>query len=642
MKIGTRLNHYTILSAIGKGGMGEVWKAKDTTLGREVAIKTLPEEFSKDADRLARFEREARLLASLNHPNIAAIHGFEEDNGTHFLIMELVEGDTVADRLQRRAIPVEESLKLALQITEALEAAHGKGVVHRDLKPANIKVTADGNVKVLDFGLARAFARDQREVSASNSPTLSMSATQQGVILGTAAYMSPEQARGETTETRTDVWSFGCVLFEMLTRQPTWRGRTVTDIIGGIVALEPDWTVLPPNLHPRLRLLLERCLEKEPKDRYQGIGDARVDIQSVLDDPSGVIVQPVAAAGQSARQSKLWWVAAVVGVVVTGVAVWTLKPEPLLEPAPIVKFEHQLPDELTIITGRQSTAVSPDGRQIVVYTSAGLYVLSVDEFEGQLIPGTEGPKTNLTFSPDGQWVAYWAVREAQLRKISVNGGPPVRLADVLRNPSGISWSPDDTIVFSEGGILKEISGNGGLPETLPGSEGAIRAFPQVLPGGRSLLFTQYGGDEAQVGVFSFDSGENQVLFAGNTARYVPTGHIIYFLEGSLYARPFDLETLAVGGGFPVGEGLRFAVSDSGTLAYISGVTSGLPQRTLVLVDREGREESINVPTRAYLNARLSPDGTRMAVDIRDEETRIWMWEVTRPTLEILTFELESN
>ncbi len=303
--IGKTLGTYEILSPLGKGGMGEVWRARDQKLGREVAIKTLPEEFAQDEERLARFEREAKLLASLNHPNIATIHGLEEDSGTRFLVLELVEGDTLADRLRRGAIPVEESLKLALQIAEALEAAHEKGVIHRDLKPANIKVTPDGKIKVLDFGLAKAFAGDRSEVNLSQSPTLSMQATEQGVILGTAAYMSPEQARGQEVDKRADVWAFGVVLFEMLTGRGAFDGGTVSDVLAGVLRADPDWNGLPLNLHPRIRFLLERCLEKESKDRYGDISDARVDIQKVLADPDGVIVAPAAEVVQTAPQSNV-------------------------------------------------------------------------------------------------------------------------------------------------------------------------------------------------------------------------------------------------------------------------------------------------------------------------------------------------
>ena len=327
MESGTKLGHYTISSLIGKGGMGEVYQAKDETLGRQVAIKVLPKEFAQDAERVARFRREAQLLASLNHPNIAAIHGLEETDGKHFLVLELVEGDTLADRLRRGAIPVEESLKLALQITEALEAAHEKGVIHRDLKPANIKLTPDGKVKVLDFGLAKAFAGDGSEVDVANSPTLSMQATQQGIILGTAAYMSPEQARGNDADLRSDIWAFGCVLFEMLTGRQTFEGGTVSDIMAGVLAKEPKWSSLPANLHPRIRFLLERCLEKEAKDRCQGVAEARAYIQKALVEPGVGLTQPLADVVRAKPQSKLPWVAAIVlALIVGGVAVWLLKP----------------------------------------------------------------------------------------------------------------------------------------------------------------------------------------------------------------------------------------------------------------------------------------------------------------------------
>ena len=276
LSTGTILSHYEISSQLGKGGMGEVYQAKDRKLGRDVAIKVLPEEFAKDAERVARFQREAKLLASLNHPNIAGIYGLEESEGTHFLVLELIEGDTLADRIKRGAIPVEEALKLGLQIAEALEAAHEKGVIHRDLKPANIKVTPDGKAKVLDFGLAKAFAGDSEDTNLSNSPTLSVAATQQGIILGTAAYMSPEQASGEATDKRTDIWAFGVVLFEMLTGRSLFEGNNVSQTLASVIKSEPEWQTLPPNLHPRIRLLLERCLEKEDKNRYHDIADARV------------------------------------------------------------------------------------------------------------------------------------------------------------------------------------------------------------------------------------------------------------------------------------------------------------------------------------------------------------------------------
>jgi serine/threonine protein kinase len=442
--IGKKLAHYEITNQLGKGGMGEVFRAKDQKLGRDVAIKVLPEEFAKDTDRVARFQREAKLLASLNHPNIAAIYGLEESGGKNFLVLELVEGDTLADRIKAGPIRVEESLKLALQIAEALEAAHEKGVIHRDLKPANIKVTPEGKVKVLDFGLAKAFAGEQIEVNLSNSPTLSEAATLQGVILGTAAYMSPEQAKGKAVDKRADIWAFGVVLFEMLTGRQVFTGETVSDTLASVLAREPKWQSLPSNLHPRIRLLLERCLKKEPRDRYGVINDARVDIQEVLADPSGVLVESAAAAKPPKRlRLGLAWIAAVIiSLIAGGVVVWKLKPT---EPRQVIRLDYELPE------GQQfggldmrSLAVSSDGKQIAYSTSKGLYLRSVNELTAKLIAGTEGATGQPFFSPDGKWIGY--VSESKLTKISINGGSPVVLCDV-QLVAGASWHEDNTIMY---------------------------------------------------------------------------------------------------------------------------------------------------------------------------------------------------
>ena len=364
-EIGQNILHYSIVEKIGKGGMGEVFRAKDQKLQRDVAIKVLPEEFARDTDRVARFQREAKVLASLNHPNIAAIHGLEESGGTNFLVLELVEGDTLADRIKAGPIPVEESLKLALQIAEALEAAHEKGVIHRDLKPANIKVTPEGKVKVLDFGLAKAFAGEQAELNLSNSPTLSDAATQQGVILGTAAYMSPEQARGKAVDKRADIWAFGCVLFEMLTGRQTWTGTTVTDIMVAALAKDPDFGSLPPNVHPDIRKLLIRCLQKDPTDRFRDVGDVRVEIKQILADPSGVLVHPVTTVEPRKKLgTMLPWIAAavVLTAIIAGVAVWKFKPS---EPRQVMRFEYDLPEGQQFSDlGPEVLAVSPDGKQI--------------------------------------------------------------------------------------------------------------------------------------------------------------------------------------------------------------------------------------------------------------------------------------
>ena len=617
--------------------MGEVWRARDTKLGREVAIKTLPEEFAKDADRLARFEREAKLLASLNHPNIAAIHGFEEDNGTHFLVLELVEGDTLADQIKRGAIPVEESLKLVLQIAEALEAAHEKGVVHRDLKPANIKVTPEGKVKVLDFGLAKAFEEDGADVSVSNSPTLSMAATQQGVILGTAAYMSPEQVGGETADKHADVWAFGCVLFEMLTGRKTFKGRSVSDVLATVLKIDPDWNSLPLNLHPRIRALLVRCLEKEVKDRYQAIGDARVDVQQVLADPAGVLIQPSVEIAQAAPQSKLPWIAAIVlSLVVAGVAGWNLRPEAPAELRPVSRFYHSLTDEQFTRTDRIAVALSPDGSQLVYVANQRLYVRTMDTLESKPIPGTDEDPRAPFFSQDGQEVGYWSA--GQLKKIAVSGGTAVTLSDVAIPFGAPSWGADDNIVFDQPEGIMRVSTNGGTPELLIANVGDERlVFPQILPEGKSVLFHVDNSISDEIVVQSLESEERKVLFPGVFSRYVPTGHLVYGLDGVLFAVPFDLDTLeAVEGPVSMVEGvwpdpLQYAVSYSGSLVYMPADV-GLDPRVLALVDRNGVIEPLNVPPNRYLSPRFSPDGSQVVVQTDNEAgSSIWVYDLSGDT-----------
>ncbi len=533
-EIGQNISHYNVVERIGKGGMGEVFRAKDQKLGRDVAIKVLPEEFAQDADRVARFQREAKLLASLNHSNIAAIYGLEESNGTHFLVLELIEGETLAERLKRGTIPVEESLQLGLQIAEALEAAHEKGVIHRDLKPANIKVTPEGKVKVLDFGLAKAYAGDREDVNLSNSPTLSEAATQQGIILGTAAYMSPEQARGEAVDKKADIWAFGVVLFEMLTGRGMFEGRTVSDTLASVLKSEPEWKRLPPNLHPRIRFLLERCLEKEPKNRSASINEARVEIQKVLADPSGVLVQPgFAVEPRRKLQTILPWVAvtAILCIIVAIVAVWKLKP---LEPGRVMRFTYELPDEQGNLRG--GIAVSPDGSQFVYLTTKGLYMRSVDALDARFIAGTDQNSTQPSFSPDGQWIAYWSSNERKLKKIAISGGAPVVLCDTGASVSGASWGSDNTIVYSDvlGGGIKRVSADGGTPESLikfdiaKAKETGAPVAPHILPDGKTLLFTNLFGRDSgnnQVVVQSLKSGERKVLVKGAEGMYLPTGHI---------------------------------------------------------------------------------------------------------------------
>jgi serine/threonine protein kinase len=652
--IGKTPVHYEISAQIGRGGMGEVYQAKDTKLGRDVAIKVLPEEFALDTDRVARFQREAKLLASLNHPNIAAVYGLEESDGTHFLVMELIEGNTLRDRIKSGPIPVEEALKLALQMAEALEAAHENGVIHRDLKPANIKVTPDGKVKILDFGLAKAYAGDQGNVSLADSPTISAAATRQGVILGTAAYMSPEQAKGKTVDKRADIWAFGVVLFEMLTGKSLFSGEDVSSTLARVLEREPDFSTLPQKLHPRIQLMLERCLKKDPKDRYSGISDARVDIQGVLVDPSGVFVQPsLITKPKKKLQVGIPLVAAmaILCLIVAGVAVWYLKPP---EPRKVMRFDYDLPEDQQFShPNHQLLAVSPDGTQFVYCTTEGLYLRAENELDAKFIRGTNEIPTFPFFSPDGQWIGYYSSASKKLMKIAINGGAPEPLCDLsdISDFFGASWGEDDMIIYVQNpGPVMRISANGGNPEPLIEAEG-ILYNPQILPDGKTVMFSQYLNNSAQVAMWSAETGDLKVLFPGHTARYLPTGHIVYAMENSLFAIPFDLDSLKIlGQGAPVvegvslnlnGFGMYYAVSKSGTLAYMPGLARRNTEATLVWVDRDGKEEPLGSPAGPALFPRISPDGKLVALGSSGENADIWIWDLARKTMMRLTRE-EGN
>ncbi len=674
--IGKKLAHYEITSQIGKGGMGEVYQAKDTKLGRDVAIKVLPEEFAFDPNRVTRFQREAKLLASLNHPNIAAIHGLEESDDTHFLVMELIPGDTLADRIKAGAIPVEESLKLALQITEALEAAHEKGVIHRDLKPANIKVTPEGKVKVLDFGLAKAFTGDETDVNLTDSPTLSEAATRQGVILGTAAYMSPEQARGKAVDKRADIWAFGVVLYEMLAGKALFAGEDITSTLARVLERKPDFSTLPDNLHYRVRLLLERCLKKEPKNRYSGINDARVDIQEVLADPEGANTWQVSGMESRSRQrSTTTWAALTVFLIaVSGAIGWYLKPSPPPEPKRVMRFTYELPEGQLFNRGEDGgfdihLAVSPDGERFVYGTTEGLYLRSMDTLDATLISGTDGFSGQPQFSPDGQWICYWSASEKKLKKVAVGGGAAAVLCDTGIAVNGISWEPDNSILYSDimNGGIKRISANSGTPEILikedltgiAKKEGnGYPVFPGLLPDGKTLLFTRAWSTNPadwQMVAQSLESGDCKSLVEGAIAgRYLPNGHLLYALYESnaldvsdLIAVPFNPETLEVTGGqVLLFEGLSAgAVSQSGTLIYVSrpADTAGSAGQTasdadsLVWVDLEGHEDPIGAPPNIYKNPRISPDGMKVAIYfVSGSNQDIWVWDFVRETMSRLT------
>ena len=661
--IGKTLAHYEITSRLGKGGMGEVYQAKDLKLGRDVAIKVLPQEFTKDDDRIARFQREAKLLASLNHPNIAAIYGLEESGGASFLVLELVAGDTLADRIKRGPIPVEESLKLALQISEALEAAHENGIIHRDLKPANIKVTPDGKVKVLDFGLAKAFAGEQAEMNLSNSPTLSDAATQQGVILGTAAYMSPEQASGKSIDKRSDIWAFGVVLFEMLTGRSLFAGENVSQTLARVLERQPDFSLLPSNLHSKINDLLKRCLQKESRSRYHDVSDIRLDLQEVLADPGGVFVQPLSTTAPPARlRTVLPWLGVVVlGIVAAGLAAWYLKPAPSPGPARVVRFTYEIPENQQFNKNQFqrineddiALAVSPDGGQFVYGTTEGLYIRSLDAFEARLITGSDKVSSQPVFSPDGRWIAYFSPNDQKLKKISINGGAPVALCGTS-SPliNGISWDSEGTIVYADlaSGIMR-ISANGGTPESLvQGSINNIKQglplLPHILPDGKTLLFTNAfgtGSSANEIVIQRIGSKERKVLLKGSAAfGYVPTGHIIYAVRednvaiATFYAIPFDVDKLETSGGpIPLlgGESVRpGAFCNSGTLVYVPSPPSlaAGSERALVWVDRHGKETPIAASPKDYRTPGISPDGTKMAVVVyAGLKYDIWIWDFIR-------------
>ncbi len=648
MESGTKLGHYEISTLLGKGGMGEVWRARDTKLGREVAIKTQPEEFAKDADRLARFEREAKLLASLNHPNIAAIHGFEEDDGTHFLVLELVEGDTLADQLKRGAIPVEESLTLALQIAEALEAAHEKGVIHRDLKPANIKIGLDGKVKVLDFGLAKVSEPNEGNVNLSQSPTLSLATTQEGMVLGTASYMSPEQARGEAIDKRADIWAFGCVLYEMLARRQAFGGASLSDVMASVLAREPDYSMLQANLHPRLEQILRRCLEKDLSNRWHDIGDVRIEIEQVMSSPGGPTIHPSIASSGSRRGVPVWWMiaAVVVTAMVSGLSVWIVLPQ---TSTTVTRLAVLVPDEIDMDT--LLPTVSPEGRTLAFTAFANgqsrIYVRRLDQLQVLPLDGTEGASGTPIFSPDGQQIAFF--QAGSLMKVPLDGSLGVTLTEAVN--AGGDWGPDDTIVFQRAGFgLSLIPAAGGDPQvltTLNQAEGEFAHLdPQFLPDGQSVLFSVRNLSGGWVTAVSVSTGERRTLFEGTAPQFASTGHLVFHRNGAVWGVGFDPGNPEVlGEPVPMFEGVavnasgfaRFAISSDGSLVYRTAAALG--QRTLVWVDRNGEEEPLGTPPGEYFDPRVSPDGAQVAVAMENEgNTDIWTWSLDRRTLTRLTFD----
>jgi len=684
-----KIAHYRVIEKIGEGGMGEVYRAEDTKLGRSVALKILPEQFVQDETRLTRFSREAQLLASLNHPNIAAIHGLEEADGITALALELVEGETLAERIGRGPIPLEEAAPIALQIAEALEAAHEKGIIHRDLKPANIMFAADGRVKVLDFGLAKALD-DGSHTDMTQSPTLSVQATQAGIILGTAAYMSPEQAAGKQADRRADIWAFGVVLAEMLTGRRTFQGESVSYVLAAVLKDEPDLDNLPVSVPNRIKRLLRRCLHKDPKQRLQAIGDARIELGEYLADPASFAGQhdgdgsaggdPVA----TVAGSRLAWGTAAAILLASVLALWwsfALRPglRPGTDPLPTLRFTVPAPDgHLIAHAYRHGLALSPDGKTLVFmaaipaddetaeylgFKSYGIWSRPLDQDRARLIPGTEG-FGQPAFSPDGQWLAI--VNFSGLKKVRVTGvGEPITLYQGDAG-YGATWVDNDTIVFAgiNGGLRRVAASGGQVEEITHLDETAVEfshRLPHALPDGDTILFTTltYTGithpNNTRIEALSLATGQRKVLAEGaQDARYSSTGHLLLAREGGLLAAPFDpLSVMVTGPEVPILEGLvhamycgntsrdtgaaQFAVAGS-LLAFLPGSICPENKFTLVWVDREGNEETIGLEPGGYLGLRVSPDGRMLlAGNYYEPRAAVWTWDLDRKAARRQTF-----
>ena len=669
---GLRVGPYEIVAPLGAGAMGEVYRASDTKLNRTVALKVLPERFALDPDRLARFTREAQLLALVNHPNIATIYGLEEQAPStgsgqapvQALVLELIDGPTLPDRIARGPMSREEALTIARQIAEALEAAHDKGIIHRDLKPANIKIARNGVVKVLDFGLAKVWdGAPQSELS--GSPRLTTTDLGGPTLLGTPAYMSPEQARGQSLDRRTDIWSFGCVLYEMLTGRAPFSGDSISDTLVAILEREPDQTMLPAETPVPIRRLLRRCLEKDRKRRLDSASDARLEIEDAIAGPAAETLAPVATPSRRVTPAAI---AALAGLtVIAALVAWIV-----LRPAPAVP----LPARFAIVPAPglplnvsgldRDLALSPDGRRLV-YRAGGsntagspLMVRPIDRLDAQPVADVSGAYAPF-FSPENRWIGFF--ENGDLKKVSIAGGPAITLCQFSGIPLGASWGDDNTITFATDAPrngLWRVSADGGEPTILTTADPALHegtySFPSVLPLGRGVLFTIATASQAarSVAVLDLKTGQRKTLIrGGGDAQYVETGHLIFAAAGALSAVRFDPVRLEVLGDpvtvvdhvmmKPTGAA-NYAVSRAGTLAYIgAGLSEMTAPRELLWVDRKGHEEPTGAPLRAYGTPRLSPDGRHIAAEVYvGGGSDIWIWDIARETLRRLTFAPEGN
>jgi Tol biopolymer transport system component len=667
---GTRLGPYEIVRAIGAGGMGEVYRARDTRLDRDVAIKVLPTAAALDPDRLARFDREARLLASLNHPHIATLHGIEHTDGIRALVLELVEGDTLAEIVARGPLPVREALRLAGQIADALDAAHAKGVIHRDLKPANIKVTPGRQVKVLDFGLAKAFAPSEVDADDPQLPTVTYDLTREGLVIGTAAYMSPEQARGQAIDKRTDIWAFGCVLYEMLTGRRAFAGETKSDTIAAILHRDPDWSALPASLPSDTARLLHRCLEKDLSRRLRDIGNTRADI----DESVAAGARPAASSsGPAPTRAAIWtlWLPTAAAVILAALLIAQRfgaadRASPPAPPAAMARFVETVTAGLQLAPA-PSLALTQDGRRlayVAVQDGVGsLYVRDLGDATARPLAGTEDADQPF-FSPDGRWIGFFA--DSKLKRVAVAGGAPITIASVA-NPRGGTWLLDNTIIFSPSAasVLMRVSAEGGKAE--PAStldrrlNEASHRWPHALPGGNAIV---YGAGptvstrewmEAHVVAQSLVSSSPAGTPPGNRRRvvaahgtfphFVLSGHLLYSQSGLVYAHAFDPDTFqTTGDAFPIleritmgasinGGSLILAISPAGNIAYAPGFDR---QADVVLLDRGGKERVV-VPAGSYFMPRLSPDGRQIVLTVATgTDSDVWIHDIQRGATTKLT------
>ena len=673
LQLGTRLGFYEIQSAIGAGGMGEVYRARDTKLNRDVALKILPEAFVHDPDRLARFRREAHVLASLNHPNIAAIYGFEDAGSVHALVLELVDGLTLADRIAQGAIPFDEALPIAKQIAEALGTAHEQGIIHRDLKPSNIKLRTDGTVKVLDFGLAKALEpAGPTSTSVTQSPTITSPAlmTGVGVLLGTAAYMSPEQAKGRPADKRSDVWAFGVVLYEMLTGQRAFDGDDVNDTAASVLKSNPDWSLLPPDVPSPVLTLVKSCLVKDRRQRVSDISTATF----ILNELGGIGATPRALAGPAStgpRYSRPLAIAmaTTLTAILVSAGAWALWPAP--GPAMVVQFA--ITPTVRALTGAvgQMVAISPDGTRLAYTADGRIYIRSMNQLAARVVADSNPLNPlNPVFAPDGESLLFTTIsdRGMELKRIPVGGGAASPIATLERAPNyaGISWNRDGILVGVTGeqqGILR-VPPNGGMPERIVSVEpGEIAHGPQILPGGRTVIFTLAKTDladrwdRAQVVAQSLADGTRRVLIEGGSdGRYVETGHLLYAVGGTMFAQRFDAATLTVTGApVPVVAGVRrvtggvsgtalLATSETGTMVFVPGPATSLTSMSLVLGDGRGDPALLKVPPAPYMHPRASPDGRVLVVGRNDgQSSNIWTYDLSgKAEIRRLTFDNVSR